>query len=182
MLATDAVFSRRRLPLDIGEALGQWEEIERPAGLFVVQPGIYWSPGSETLPKTRGIPRSRIINERHRFEAVWNEWCNQGSGALPPAVAVDVTTFVGHRLALARGKPDLAGTWVEAPRKISFDWQTKRLPVASVDGGALYTMPYHGSPTLQSSAFDPKLLLAIYQQMLETEAMPDHIEQANTGE
>jgi hypothetical protein len=182
MLATDAVFSRRRLPLEIGEALGQWEEIERPTGLFVVQPGIYWSPGSETLPKTRGIPRSRIINERHRFEAAWDAWCSQGSGASPPAVAVDVTTFVGHRLALARGKPDLAGTWIEAPRKISFDWQSKRLPVASIDGGTLYTMPYHGGPTLKSSAFDPKLLLAIDEQMLETEAMPDHIELGNTGE
>lgn len=37
MLATDAVFSRERLSLDIGEALGQWEEKVWP-DLFIAQP------------------------------------------------------------------------------------------------------------------------------------------------
>ena len=43
MLATDAVFSREPLSLDIGEAPGQWEEKVWP-DLFIAQPGVYWSP------------------------------------------------------------------------------------------------------------------------------------------
>jgi hypothetical protein len=42
MIATDAVFSTRPLPLDIGDGLGQWEEKVWP-DLFIAQPGVYWS-------------------------------------------------------------------------------------------------------------------------------------------
>jgi hypothetical protein len=40
MLATDAVFIREPLSLDIGEGLGQWEEKVWP-DLFIAQPGVY---------------------------------------------------------------------------------------------------------------------------------------------
>ena len=60
MLATDAVFSRRPLALNIGKGLGQWECHEWP-DLFIAQPGVYWSPPdlSERV-KSRGAPRSVI--------------------------------------------------------------------------------------------------------------------------
>jgi hypothetical protein len=48
MLAADAVFSRERLSLDIGEGLGQWEEKVWP-DLFIAQSGVYWSPSDLNL-------------------------------------------------------------------------------------------------------------------------------------
>jgi hypothetical protein len=43
MIATDAVFSTRPLKLNLGNALGQWEEKLWP-DLFIAQPGVYFSP------------------------------------------------------------------------------------------------------------------------------------------
>jgi hypothetical protein len=43
MLATDAVFIREPLLLDIGEGLGQREEKVWP-DLFIAQPGVHWFP------------------------------------------------------------------------------------------------------------------------------------------
>lgn len=43
MIATDAIYSTERLPLDNGDGLGQWEEKEWP-DLFIVKGGIYFSP------------------------------------------------------------------------------------------------------------------------------------------
>jgi hypothetical protein len=56
MLATDAVFSRRPLALDIGKGgLGQWECHEWP-DLFIAQPGVYWSPSDlSDLVKSWGL-------------------------------------------------------------------------------------------------------------------------------
>jgi len=68
MLATDAVFSTRPLPLETGKGLGQWTKKVWP-DLFIAKPGVYWSPTeaaasadprkAESL-KSRGAPRSVI--------------------------------------------------------------------------------------------------------------------------
>lgn len=180
MLATDAVFSRRPLDLPIGDDLGQWETKIRETGLFIVQPGIYWSPGSEHLPKTRGIPRSKVIAERQRFEDIWDHWCI-ATGA-PPAINVGLTNFIGHRLALARNKPELAGTWLPVTKRISFDWANKRQPAAALDGAMLRTVPYRGAPDLVSESFDPKLLTELSDQLLDDEAAPDYFPWGNSVE
>ena len=75
MLATDAVFSTQPLSLDIGEALGQWEEKVWP-DLFIAQPGVYWSPSDllQKSVKSRGAPRSIIGEAAHRFQEVFTEW------------------------------------------------------------------------------------------------------------
>jgi len=113
MLATDGVFLTEPLTtISLGGDLGQWEYKIRP-DMFVVQPGIYWSSNSDSLPKTRGIPRSRIIDHRDQFERVWAAWAAGDGYDRPPSVSVSVTSFIGHRLALARNKPELAGRWLE---------------------------------------------------------------------
>ncbi len=181
MLATDAVYSRRPLPLDLGTGLGQWEETVRPTGMFVVQPGIYWSPGSDIKPKTRGIPRSRIIERRAEFEAAWTRWLH--SRGEPPAVSVETTSFIGHRLALHRNKPELAGSWIKQPRRISFDWKHKRDPgVFALDGAMAITQPKPGSASLISESYDPARLTELTEQLLELEAAPDFYTEGNTGE
>lgn len=187
MIATDAVYSRSRLlDLDIGPQLGQWEETERPTGIFIVQPGIYWSPGSETKIKTRGIPRSRIIARRDEFEAAWNAWVNVPDrvrqGGDPPTVTVPLTQFIGHRMALHRNKPQLAGSWIEAPKRISFDWQSKRAMGYSVENEMVHTVPKAGSAFTISESYQPMLLTDLSDQLLEQEAMPDFEPWGNSGE
>ncbi len=144
MLATDAVFSTRRLSLDIGENLGQWEETVWP-DLFIAQPGVYWSP-SDLQPsvKSRGAPRSIIGEAAPRFYGAftaWSEVMRKPGGMetvlrerLIPSVPVTVRVFYGCRLALARGKPWLAGKWEDVTRHESFEWQTKRDPIRVILG------------------------------------------------
>jgi len=186
MIATDSLFALRPLhenapeALRLGGTLGEWEMTERPSGLFIVQPGIYWSPGSETLPKTRGIPRSKIIERRGEFEAVWQSWCDDPHSFTPPHVSVPLTNFIGHRLALARGKPELAGSWVPAPKTISFDWAGKRSDDAVLCDSALLTAPKPGFYV--SEPYDPAALTDLAEQLLELEAQPDYEPLGNSGE
>ena len=146
MLATDAVFSTRPLPLDIGPGLGQWEQKIWP-DLFIAQPGVYWSPTeveatAERSPagslKSRGAPRSVIGPAVPAFHQTFGKWIEalRQPGAIDrmlsnrkeliPTVEVKIRVFYGCRLALAMGKPFLAGSWKWETQKIGFDWRSKR--------------------------------------------------------
>jgi hypothetical protein len=152
MIATDGIYTTRKLPLDYGDKLGQWEQVEMP-GLFIVQPGLYWSP-EKRKHKSRGLS-GRFFEEPGRtegFEDAWSDWLaalNSGLDVAFPAVSVPVPGFVGLRLAQARGKPQLAGTWVEDRRSISFDYRNKRRGHAR-HGGHVVTGIRDGSPGLLS--------------------------------
>ena len=129
MVATDAIYSLDPLDLDFGSSLGQWDEAKFD-GLFIVQPGLYWCPAKRKR-KSRGLSGSFF--ERggltERFEADWHFYQSQNQAGLSndfPAVTVPVPGFIGLKLALARNKPDLAGTWVNETRAISFDYRNKR--------------------------------------------------------
>jgi hypothetical protein len=136
MVATDCVFSTRPRSLDIGDGLGQWEEKILP-DLFIVKPGVYWSPSDlQNSIKSRGAPRSIIGPAASRFHETFDEWLRllRLPGAMKrvleerqiPSVAVTVRVFNGCRLALARGKPWLAGKWEDVARLESFEWESKR--------------------------------------------------------
>lgn len=182
MMATDGIYSTTPLDLDTGNGLGQWEVKERPTGMFIVQPGIYWSPGSDERTKTRGIPRSKIIAQRDQFETLWNAWCRGDGSNIPPSVAVPLTNFIGHRLALARGKPQTAGQWQRVVKHIDFDWQGKRQPVGQPVDGTMHTLPIAGSRDLVSDSYDPAMLRDLEMQLLELEASPDFEPWGNSGE
>jgi hypothetical protein len=197
MVATDAVFSTRPLPLDIGEGLGQWKEEVWP-DLFIVQPGVYWSPSKpQESVKSRGAPRSVIGPAAPRFHEVLAEWLNllRQPAALKrvleerliPSVPVRMRIFIGCRLALARGKPWLAGKWEDITRHESFEWKTKRDPmqITVSDDGYLATFPRALSILSESEGYKPadfdKLIeisgesgspVEIDENML-LEAMPD---------
>jgi DNA polymerase type B, organellar and viral len=183
-LATDALFSRQRLQLDIGDGLGQWGEQIRPSGLFIVQPGIYWSPDTAELPKTRGIPRSALIDRRELFEQAWRDW--RGNVAIEaPSVQVPVNVFIGHRQAIAWGRPEAAGSWLtlgNGGRRVSFDWSAKRDLLGNRICGMVATLPRPGSPDLVSQPFDPRLLTELDEQSMLEEAAPDFVPQGNSGE
>jgi hypothetical protein len=167
MLAADAAFSRERLSLDVGEGLGQWEEKVWP-DLFIAQSGVYWSPSDiNLLVKSRGAPRSVIGPAAPRFHQAFTEWLDvlQRPGAMEcvlrerliPSVPVTVRVFNGCRLAIARGKPWLAGRWEDVTRHVSFDWKTKRDPmrIAVSDDGFVRTFPLKNSIFAESEGYEP---------------------------
>jgi hypothetical protein len=177
MLATDAVYSTRPLPPDIGDGLGQWEAKVWP-DLFVVQPGVYWSPSKQDKSlKSRGAPRSVIGGATSRFATAWNELHERLRSAdfrerrleerLFPTVPVAVRVFHGCRLALHWNKPWLAGKWEDKERQESFEWRTKRDPnrINVCDEGYITTFPREQSILAESEGklpadFDKRIKIA----------------------
>jgi hypothetical protein len=184
MLATDALFSKAPLNLPLTEYLGDWEELLRPTGVFIVQPGVYWSPGSDIKPKTRGVPRSNIIAQRDLFEARWDRWVRGDDEAAVPSVVIKLKSFIGHRLALHRNKPELAGAWVQNNKEIRFDWSSKRQWTGLTEQGYMRTLPKPGSfgADGESQPYDPALLSDLAAQIMEFEAMDDYVPLGNTDE
>jgi hypothetical protein len=177
MIATDAVFSTRRLALDLGEGLGQWELKEKP-DLFIAQPGVYFSPtllrnsadaATELINgiKSRGVNRSAIGKAVPQFIRAFEEWFEhmRQPGALElilterqiPFVLVTINVFYGCRLALARTKTWIAGKWNKETRHATFEWDTKRdrMRVVVNDDGNLTTFPRVGSLFDESESYKP---------------------------
>lgn len=126
MIATDGIYSLEPLALDIGPRLGQWE-LQELQDLFIVQPGLYWSPDKRKR-KSRGLSQSFFERPgiTEGFEDAFAQWLQSGGQADFPVIPVAVRNFIGLKIALARGKPDLAGTWLDENREISFDYRNKR--------------------------------------------------------
>ncbi len=77
---------------------------------------------------------------------------------LIPSVPVKIRVFYGCRLALARGKPSLAGRWRVETRQMSFEWRSKRdaMRVRLDDDGCLVTYPILlPSPFAESEGYKP---------------------------
>lgn len=153
MLATDALYSLEPLPLDVNDRLGGWE-LNTLDGLFIVQPGLYWCP-EKRKRKSRGLS-GRFFEEPGRtegFEHAWADYEGRYNSGLDdsvfPSVTVPVPGFIGLKLAQARNKPELAGTWIEDTRSISFDYRNKRCGHEHRNGH-IVTRIKHGSPGLVS--------------------------------
>lgn len=140
MLATDGLFMDRKLDLPISTNLGEWEETYHPDGMFIVQPGIYFTGDSA---KTRGVERGRINGMREEFERQFSRFY-QSQGE-EHTVSVPVQNFVTARQAIVRNKWQLAGTWERDFREISFDWSNKRKRgLARTVGDYCRTYPHNG--------------------------------------
>lgn len=137
MAATDAVVSLEPLALPLGDRLGLWGE-KKLEDLFIVQPGLYWS-ASKAKKKSRGLSgkffedlNASGLPRTQEFADAWHSFRNTeqqlhgGHWVDFPHVSVPVPGFIGLKLALARNKPELAGTWVKDTRSISFDYRNKR--------------------------------------------------------
>ena len=129
MLATDGVYSLSPIPLHVGDELGDFES-QIFDGLFIVQPGLYWSP-TKRKRKSRGLS-ARFFEQpglTDSFEQQFADWqAQERAGLTPdfPAISVNVHNFIGLKIALARGKPETAGQWRDETRQISFDYRAKR--------------------------------------------------------
>lgn len=180
MIASDAIYSTGDpLPLSYGNGLGQWEPIDR-FSLFVVQPGLYWSPGFAA--KTRGIPRSAVIDKADQFEGAWRNWLRTGGEGRVPYVPVTTPMFTGHRQALAMGDMRHAGKWRLQTARVSFAWNSKRGRRALVQGDSVITRPLRGSFDMVSELYDPDALTEFQRRALEDEAAPDFVPWGNQGE
>lgn len=139
MLATDGIFTRYQRKLTIGTELGQWEETIHPDGMFIIQPGLYFTT-DKLMPKTRGVPRQKIIDHAEQFRTQ--------VATLEP-IPIELTNFIGLRMALARNKPEIAGQWHKVIRNIEYAWQSKREKIVKNDGNSWTTYPYQtGQPTV----------------------------------
>lgn len=132
MMATDAIYTTRELPLPTGKYLGGWEPTELD-GIFLLQPGIYWELGGKGKVKSRGLPPMAFEPYRRKFERNWSRWVAsdpQGEAGvaslLKASVNIAIRNFIGWRLALHRSEPNLAGKWLDEMREISFSWGSKR--------------------------------------------------------
>lgn len=175
MLATDAVFTSSRLPLPVSKELGEWD-LETHPGMFIVQPGVYFtSDGFDPdgkPPKTRGLPQRVVMANAERFGNAFYDLVNTGS-RLP--VTVEMTSFIGLRQALARHKPETAGTWVNVSKDVSFAWENKRsnevMPVS--EGVALRPLPLTGSIDLVSVPYSKEIGRYMELQRLDYWDQPD---------
>jgi hypothetical protein len=198
MIATDSIFSTRKLPLDIGLGLGQWDRTEWP-DLFIVMPGVYWSPSAlDASIRSRGAPRSVIGKAAPRFIEAFDDWLPKmrdpaarglmlDKREMLPRVTVAMRVFYGCRWALfAKGQPWLTGRWADETQAIGFDWRAKRdAQQIIVDEHGILTFPRAGSPFEESWGYAPadfdrdddenEDTLRIDENML-LEAMPDRVE------
>lgn len=190
MLATDGIYTVGRKPkLDYGEGLGQWEHKKFP-GLFVVRPGLWWPMYTDEVKlKTRGISPKFFEPMVPAFEARWRNFALREYRLQPdlpievpwPLVPVPVELFIGLRLAHHRGKPELAGTWEQTERNISFSWMDKRETYAWIGARHIITMPRYGDPNVTSTVYDPEKGLGEMAAMLdldrlELESMPEPVD------
>lgn len=193
MLATDAVYTTRPLPLDIGPGLGQWAEKQLGA-MFVIMPGFFWDPTKDPAHqaaqakakrKTRGVS-SKFFEEGNltiAFERLWADWLtmaktNRGRPPLPTKTFT-MPIFVGLRLALKRGDLSLAGKWIKERKSISFNYSNKR-ESHTIDGQALVTSPMPGAASLYSVTHADYIEAGGHEPWddarRELEAMPDFVD------
>lgn len=139
-VATDGVYTRRKVKLDVGEDLGQWEASEYRS-IVLVRPGIYWT---DEDVRSRGIPRTALSAS----QALVLNGLRSGATevALPP-----LTQFGGARACVYRtrdGRVHRAaryGEWYERPARVSLSAAPKR-PAS----WGLYDLP-----GVESAPYDP---------------------------
>lgn len=146
MLATDAVFCTRRLHVTKSGAhkggwreqritptneLGGWDYVQHE-GMHIIQPGLYFT-GAGNTPKTRGVPRQRIVEMRQDFYDLYAKLSHGKITRDEAFITVPLKQFMGLRICNHRGALELAGEWLWCGengegKKISYDWRNKRNP------------------------------------------------------
>lgn len=164
MLATDGVYSRSRLKLDLPadtgtwdleKPLGGWEEKEIPQGVFCVRPGIYFplNPTEDQIQQVRG----RGLGRKSLFEnwqAIVDGWRNEKT-----VIEIGgMTRFVGAKSGILKSnqgvtRRDCFGEWIEHTVNVSFAPQPKRRAINS-DG----TLEPWGYLDFESVPYDPAML------------------------
>jgi DNA polymerase type B, organellar and viral len=162
MLATDGIFTGMPRPTVPDKALGGWDLDIHPEGMFIVQPGLYFT-SSNTMPKTRGMPTQVAVEHEAQFREAFVAMRGAMDIDLGKVnIGVDcgdaahlekckgIHNFTGLRIASHRGDMSLAGQWVDTPRTISMWWGAKRDDAPITRNGIMRTYPREGSPLVVS--------------------------------
>lgn len=138
MCATDGIYSLKKLDLPLSADLGDWEETIYSDGLFIAQPGVYWSPDERRIKrKTRGLSAAEFERARDQLERQADRW----DGSLPaPEASFKTTRFRGLKAATAQG--NYAGVWSLSERILSMDYSIKRSR-AFPEGALLRSTPHN---------------------------------------
>ncbi len=133
MLATDGLYSSAQLPVETGTNLGDWEDGGQVGPMLLVQPGVYFSlaEGGKKY-RTRGVSL-RDITKTDGVRRLTEAWRQDGPEAMVEVSASfllnsedDLPVFIGTKLALAWGKPELIGTWQPMKKTLSFRPEPRR--------------------------------------------------------
>jgi hypothetical protein len=159
LVATDGIVSRRPLPVEVGSGLGQWEASEHK-NAFILQAGVYWL-GNKV--RSRGIDGRALT-----LAAVQEAWEKHRTRAV---LTVPTRRVLSYRIACARGKPELTGTWENSERAVSFSPAPRRREWR-YDGDALLTLPARVKD-YRAQAFMDALLIDDMESEEALEALPD---------
>lgn len=112
---TDAIFSRVRLPLTLGEGLGEWDETEY-ASLTYLKSGMYYAttPDGRDVERMRGINRGSITRQN-----VINALNTQGTLVASQTRFITLGQALSQDFGLWRRwitKPRLIPTWLDGKR------------------------------------------------------------------
>lgn len=130
MFATDAIFVRSPAELEESKGLGGLELAHTYHSMTIVQPGMYFD-GETAHFKTRGVSKKYIQKNMAAIRAAVNK--NE-------EYKFQVTHFRGMRWCLANGRLQDVGQWIERPRTMKSDGQSKRIGRKIIDGIA-WTKP-----------------------------------------
>lgn len=122
MLATDGLFTLGKRPLHYGTSLGEWE-LTCHDSMFSVQSGVYLLPTKE--PKSRGVSRKVVAARESDLRECWKS-AIELKEPYNASITVDLHSFNGLGLCVARGKPEQSGQWVDIQRDLGFEWRNKR--------------------------------------------------------
>ena len=165
MVATDAIVTRdygSGVFFDVGAGLGQYSRDDHPHGLFIIQPGVYFDPigdNEDTVFKTRGVPKRKVIEHRAEFLSAFATLCETGD-VTNSEVHLPITLITGIKQAVHRKSMKSLGQVREyvdpdtgqLGRRTTFEWKNKRLPdplpIREFDDNGIplriRTLPYHG--------------------------------------
>jgi len=120
-VATDGIYSREKIDVPCGDALGEWEPSEYEK-ITLVRPGIYWT---ESSVRARGIGRGNLSANQKTIELALERGdkgvelppIDQFGGALS-------TVYMTSKGELRRS--ERFGQWFKRPVKITLDPRPKR--------------------------------------------------------
>ena len=147
MVATDGIFTTKKVDLPISKQLGEWEVSEYES-MFLISPGVYLADGRLRALKTRGTNQrlveevlDTIIGNFDRFCDLLNRGESFKNAVRSTGTPVSYKQFIGIRLGLMRTE-NVIGEWIDTTKRIGFDWSSKRdVGRFEIVGGGIRTWP-----------------------------------------
>ncbi len=166
MIATDGVFTTA-LPggVRVSNELGDWKRVEYSDGMFIVRSGLYFAPGVEEKPKTRGVPRNLALAQEDNLRKAFRR--AQETGDWKSAnVVLKMNTFHSLGLSVLRNELDMIGRWTEDDRIVTFDWTPKRAPGFISRGTWIQVRPPEGSVRDANVSYDREMSRRFKEQQI----------------